>query len=388
MNKKQYLHCDFIVDDNRLIFFSYENFLLEFNLNDYKMQFSEFADTAICGEIAYRDSIERFIRIKEMLIAVSVSGKKIYLYDIDAKRWRTIQIECNQCRYGNYIDIAYDDKCVYVIPKYRPYILKVDVQKQSINKIEAPFLLQLSNQGTSVCMKHNALYFFESNSKRIVVFCLDAGKYMEMEIEYMSGNVASVQYIKGIFLILFSDGHLVKWAEESRRMELFINPVEEFGDNYFLEFAVTEKNIWLLPMLGGGIYIYDIQDGTIKKYSGYPQQFSYLGSKGRYKFLKGQEYKNRIYFGMHSANHFLVIDKKTGIAEWMKPVFPAEKDEYLFRIKHGLNPAEKEGTVSLEMVLETIIKLNRYLPDEDKNNHIRVNPCIGELIYTKVSGIC
>ena len=388
MNKKQYLHCDFIVDNSRFVFFSYDNFLLEFNLNDHKLQFSEFADTDICGKIAYRDSIERLIRVKEILIAFSISGEKIYFYNIETKCWKTIAIECNQYRYGNYIDILYNDKFVYAIPKYRPYILAIDIHKQYIVKVEASFLLQLSSQGTVVCMNRNALYFFESQSQRILIFYPDTGKYMETEIEYTLGSVASVQYISGGFLILTSDGYLIKWTEGSRHVELIVEPVEKFCKDCFLEFAVTEKNIWLLPMVGKSIYVYEIRDGRLKEYKDYPIEFSYWGSNGRYKFLRGHEYKNNIYFGMHSASHFLAINKKTGIAKWIEPIFPTEKDEYMYRIRHGLHPAENEGELSAEVFLKTIKNLDNQLLKAVKNSRIKENYYIGELIYEKVNGIC
>lgn len=387
MNIKQYLHCDFIIDGNKLIFFSYDNFLLEFNLDNHRIQFSEFADASICGKVAYRDSIEKLIKIREILVAISISGEKVYFYNVETKHWKAVEIECNRYRYDNYIDILYDNKFIYVIPKCRPYILKIDIQKQCIDKIEAPFLLQLSKFRTIVCLKSKCLYFFESQSKRILIFNIDTRKYMEPEVESTLGSVASVQYKEGCFLILSCDGHLVKWTEGSCRLEMIIDPVENFGGNYFLEFVVTEKNIWLLPMLGEHIYVYGIQGKMLKKYSGYPQDFSYIASNGRYKYLRGHEYENSVYFGMHSASHFLIINKETGIAEWIKPIFPTEEEEYLFRVKYGLDPAENEGTVSVEMFLKTIIHLGSYLQDENRCEGIKVKSSIGKMIYTEMDKV-
>lgn len=390
MNRIQYLHCNFIVDDGRLIFFSYDNFLLEFNLENHKMQFSESVNTDICGRIARFDSIEKLIRIKETLTAISIGGEKIYFYNIKEKYWKEIEIECNQHRHGNYIDIIFNHQFIYVIPKYRTYILKIDIQKECTVQIETSFLMQISSQKTAVCMKGSFLYFFESQSEKILIFNPDTGKYEQVEIGCRLGNIASVQYDKEDFLILSNDGGLVRWVEGSNHLETIVEPVEEQRVDYFLEFAVTERNIWLLPMRGEHIYVYEIQDRTLRKYDGYPQDFSYLGSKGREKFLKGCEYKNKIYFGMHSASHFLVIDKKTGSAEWIAPIFPSEVDAYLFRMNHGLRLSKNEGTVSLEIFLGAILSQGSRPWSREKNignSGTESKPCVGEAIYARLKGM-
>lgn len=390
MNRKQYLHCDFIVEGDSFIFFSYDNFLLEFKLKNHKIQFSESINADICGMILKNDSIERLIRINDTMTAISISGKKIYFYNVMEKRWKEITIECDQFRYGNYIDIVYNYQFIYVIPQYRTYILKIDIQKECAVKIEIPFLMQLNNQKTAVYLKENNLYFFESQSERILIFNVDTGKCAQSEIDCRLGIVASVQYEKGNFLILSDGGALTRWTEGSNHMELIIEPVKEQGTNYFLEFAVTAKNIWLLPMRGEHIYVYELQDRMLKQYDRYPQNFSYLGSNGHEKFLKGHEYKNKIYFGMHSASHFLVIEKNTGIAEWIAPIFPSEVDVYLFRMKHGLKLSKNEGTYSLEVFLKALVKQESQSWGRKKNienggSHSK--PSIGETIHAKVKEI-
>lgn len=387
MDKKQYAHCDFIKDGNRLLFFSYGNYPLEFNLNDRKMRFSEFTDLAICQRIEKPNAIERLIRIGQMLIAVSINGEELYVYDSAAKHWQTTEIGCHQAVADNYIDVAVNDRFVYVIPKYRAFIIKIDAQNREITKIAAPFLTQMVGQKTVVCMKGSALYFFESQSDRVLVFYPDTEKYREVKIECPLRRVASAQDKEGGFLILSEDGYLSRWAEESRCMEPVIEPAEAFGTDYFLEFAVTEKNIWLLPKLGEDIYVYERQNRTLKRYMGYPDHFLYLGPKQREKYLRGHEDQDRVYFGMHSASHFLVIHKKTGVAEWIEPIFPSEKDENCFLVKRRPYLMENNASITVETFLKMIVSSDIGLCNGDKNDRSRADFITGKVIYDKLNEV-
>lgn len=358
----QYYFPDLIPFEHSLLTLTYAGFLMEFDLADSSLRFSHKINTGVCSKIAPYKA-EWFLQAGQNLAAVDMLGEKIFIYDVKSGSWSDLNIDCHQNEWGNILNVFAFGECVYIVPGYREHIVRVNTTTKKVSRLNCPFMKQMDSQYMFTCIKENTLYLFDGTGGNAFILNIETGKYRSIEKTGISGEIASVQFdhVKDRFLILYGSGKVKEWKEQGNVSATIIEGIEKTGSKYFAEFVITDQNIWILPALGKDIYVYFYADKTLKRYEKYPEGFSYLNYEGYYRFLSGRirTYQDKMYFGMHSANYLLCIDRKTGAEKWFYPEVPTMGEAYFFRQCHGLYLMESEKDCPLDRFLQEIPQLTR-----------------------------
>lgn len=355
----KYLFSGFIPGDNKLLIITYSGFLTELNLSDANVQFSNDIDSEI-SRIVSPYGIEWFIQIdkNKNLLAVNTWGNKIFIYNIDRNNWYGVDIDCHFKAGGNFSDVfAYND-CAYIIPKYRSYMLEIDMKKRKMNQIECSFRKKDRLDDELSCRKGKWVYFFYKKSKMVFIFDLQTKKYTKTIFSGISEDGISIQYYNENFFILSETGKIEIWNENNNKIDTLLNAIKEPNSEYFSELAVTDQNIWLLPAIGNDIYIYDYEEKKYHIYKNYPVGLHYVEYEHYYKYVAGRAYKDKIYFGTHSANYLLCIHRNTGVGEWICPVLPTKEEQEAYKRYHGLSTIETEKELSLNSFIQEVTQIS------------------------------
>lgn len=375
----QFYFAGFIPYRDRLLIISYENFLMEFDLNKSVIQFAKGLNTEVCGRLAPYHA-ERFLQIGKNLLIISMWGKEVYIYDAESDRWDMLDIDCHQKEWGNFLGIFESKELVYIVPRYREYIIGINPATKRIQRLNCSFISQLDVENVVSCLKDDFLYFFDGTNHCVSIFYLKTGKCQYIKVDGILGKIAAVQYHENTFYILFESGKTVVWNEQDSSLETVIAPIDEALPACFAQLVVTDKNIWLLPALGEDIYVYDHRDKILEQYEDYPEKLEYLDFENYYKFVAGTRYEDKIYFAMHSANHLLSIDINTGKAEWFYPKFPTVEQADAFRRYHGLSLVKNEKDTSLNVFLHEISQAK----EDDEIKYEWKRKLIGSDIWDKL----
>lgn len=374
MKETEFLFGGFVPFEHKLLIISYGNFLLEFNLENCTVNFSESVSAEIC-KVATK--VDWFIQAGDNLVATSIWGNQVYLYDAPKNKWLVLDVGCHQKPWGNFLDVFWYNEDVYILPRYKEFLVKIDVEKRKVLQLACPVLTQVDKEKVVSCKKGQFIYLFEQYGRQVFIYDLKTKNHKQKELPDTIKDIVSIRIHKGVFYILSGCGRLDTWDEKDNVLQGIVEPFGEAGSNIFTDLAVTDRNIWLLPQLGDDIFIYDYKDRILERYEDYPANYAYADFTDYPKFAQGREYQDKIYFGMHSANHLLTIDKNTGMAEWLKPILPTTKETFFYRKKLGLSLLEDERKVSLEEYIEEIPQL-----DNAEMTYVCKEQTIGTEIWT------
>lgn len=370
----QYYFAGFVPLEDKLLIISYENLLLEFNLADSTLHFIQNMNSEICREMS-NDRVEQLIWVEDSLVIVSMWGQKVYVYDLEEDRWQDLDIDCHQKGWGNFLEVFGRKQYLYIVPRYRKHIIKIDTKAKQISRLECPLMSQIDIENVVTCVKDDTIYFFDGTNHHAFGYNLSADDYTCVGIQSTLEKIAAVQYYKNLFFLLYESGRTIIWDEQDNTLETIIDPINGSQPNYFGQLAVTAKDIWLLPALGEDIYIYNFENKLLRRYEDYPKELKYLNLENYYKYVPGKRYKDKIYFGMHSANHILCINANTK-EEWFCPKLPPMEEAAIFRRCHGLCVQEREAEISLSGFLNEIPQV-----EEDGAAYVWRRKTIGDAIW-------
>jgi len=373
----QYFFAGFTPFTDKLLLITYENFLMEFDLKTSALRFAHGMNSEVCRELA-PDHVERLLRIGQNLMAVSMRGNKAYLYAAESDRWHGLEIDCHQKDWGNYLGIFSQKEYVYLVPGYRKYIVKIDTVTKDISQIGRSVMSQINAENTVACFKEDFIYFFDGEENAVFIYNIFTEECRCVKVDGILGRIIAVQYYENSFFLLSESGRVMTWNEQ-KTLEILIKPINETRPHAFGQLAVTDKNIWLLPALGEDIYVYDYQNKELTRYEDYPEKMAYLDFENYYKFAAGVRYEDKIYFGMHSANHLLCVDLNTGEGKWFYPKLPTEEQTYAFRRCHGLSREVSEKEMPLTMFLQEISQA-----EEGEMEYQWQKKMIGTIIWEKL----
>ncbi len=351
----EYLFGGFAPFERKLLVFSYGNFLLDFNLENGVVEFPQNISMEICKMTT---KVDWFIKADDYLLATSMWGNHAYLYEPQKGNWIELEISCHEKPWGNFMDVFSYNGFIYILPRHRDFFVKIDLAKRTVLHMAAPFLSQSDKERLITCRRENSIYFFEKYSCEILIYDLLTEHSEKKKLPDTVKDIVSIRFYKDKFYILSGDGCLQSFDERTNVLEKIVEPIEEGESNLFVDLAITDQNIWLLPQMGEDIYIFDYKDNVLRKYDKYPDNFAYADFKNYSKFARGHEYQDKTYFGMHSANHLLIIHKNTGTAQWIAPILPSEQETYKFRQRYGLSFEENEKEISLHEYVEEIPQMH------------------------------
>lgn len=340
-------YCDFVVSDGKIFFINYHNLLISLDIQGEKAEIV----SGIKGysEVLKLGTMEKMVQANGKVYALEAKNENMVIYDPEGKCCHCKELDLHQNAWGNVLSITLYGDDVYIFPKYRDFIIKIDTKTDQVIRIDNSAYARM-DKNVSAGVNGGHVYFFLRDGNKVTEYDICADQCREYSLPHKLGNIASAQYFDGLFFLLSRNGELSAWDAESNVLEMLIAPFIEENPSYFSLCTVTKKNIWLLPSLGEDIYVYCRESKKVEKYDGYPEGFAYLKTEGWGKYLITHEYRGIYYHDMHSANCILCIDKDSGEEKWIKPSIPGPVDY----IENGCQVVMKEEELPLEKFLEIV----------------------------------
>lgn len=194
--REDYLFGGFIPLEKKLLVFSYNNFLLDFDLENGIMRFSQSINTEICKMAT---KVDWFIQAGNYLVATSMWGNYAYIYDERMNKWVELDISCHQKPWGNFLDVFSYNGYAYIIPRYRDFYIKIDLEKREVVQVVCPVLGQMDKERVVICRRESLIYFFEQYGCSLFIFDLETGNYIKKDLPDTMKDIVSVRVYKDFF---------------------------------------------------------------------------------------------------------------------------------------------------------------------------------------------
>ncbi len=345
-------HCDFWISDGEIFFINCRNLPVSIDIREGSAEIVGGVEGY--SEVLQLGIIEKMLWANGKVYCFESRSKYMVIYDPDKKCCQCQELDFHHNDWGNALTITLYGDDIYVFPKYKQFILKIDTKTDQVSRIKNPAFAKM-DKNVSAGVKGDRVYFFQRNSDKVTEYDLCDDRCREFSLPKETGDIVRPQYFDGLFFLLSREGGLSAWDMESNVLETLLPPiVKEENSYYFSTCTVTEKNIWLLPDLGEDIYVYCRESKKLEKYDGYPEGFDYLMTEAWGKYIISHEYKGTYYHDMHSANHILCIDKDSGEEKWIKPSIPGRMEECQYYVRNGCQFVLGEAQLPLEKYIEAV----------------------------------
>lgn len=347
-----YSYCDFVVSDGKIFFINCRNLPVSLDIQEGTAE--NVSGIKKYSKVLELETIEKMVPINGKIYCFEAKSENMVIYDPEENSCQCMELNFHQ-NYGmNALCITQYGDDIYVFPKYKDFIFRIDTKTEQIIKLEDPVYARM-DKNVSAGVNGGKVYFFLRNSSMVTEYDLCTNQYREYSLTRQLGNLVRIQYFDGLFFLPSRDGGLSSWDAAGNVLEPLVSPfIEEDNSHYFSMCTATRKNIWMLPDIGEDIYIYCRESRKLEKYDGYPEGFAYLKTENWGKYITSHEYKGIFYHDMHSANCILCIDKNSGEGKWIKPSIPGRMEECQYYIENGCQVILQEAELPLEKFIETV----------------------------------
>lgn len=347
-----YAYCDFVVSDGKIFFINCRNLPVSLDIQEGTAK--NVSGIKKYSEVLKLDTIEKMVHANGKIYGFESKGENMVIYDPEKNCCQCKELDFHQKDWGNALSITLYGDDIYVFPKYKDFILKIDTKTDQAIKIDNPAYARM-DKNVSAGVNDGYVYFFLRDSNKVTEYDLCADRCREYNLSHKLGNLVRVQYFDGLFFLLSRDGGLWAWDVKGNILETLVSPfIKEENSHYFSMCTATRKNIWLLPDIGEDIYIYCRESRKLEKYDGYPEGFTYFITENWGKYITNHEYGGTYYHDMHAANCILCIDKNSGEEKWIKPSIPGRMEECQYYIENGCQVILQEAELPLEKFIETV----------------------------------
>ncbi len=326
-------------------------------------------------------NIDYMLCLGDNIFILELNGRRLMKYNVTQMYCQFYGINCGEKEWENYILFANYKDCLYIFPKYKNMIVRMDINSEDM-KIE--WLSYPEENGFLQKNQENIEYFAcgcqISNKALLIGKSGDFIIIYDMENNFLKKHMLSIKikdcvhmvpYDNQIYL-LSSEGMVYSWNSETNSIKALTDYKKKMGKIHdFSRIAVTDKDIFVLPALGKNILKIDIDTKEIDKYKNYPYKFSYFNYEWSkyYGYCENEEY---YYFAMRSSNYVLTINKHDSTINWIKPADNFQK-EYLYCCQKYNKILPEQELCSIK---DFVCFLNRDYTNSisnnliDKNSHI------------------
>lgn len=331
LNNKYLILASTLVDDELYSFTAIDHLPLIVNLKTEKICLLNDMENYDLSFVA--DSMWA-IRDGDNIFVIELNGERLLQYNFKEKKCCYYKIECNGKQWDNCAALAKYKNKVYVFPKYKKGIIKIDIKSGKIEKNEEVYRIINSYKTKEKCKKENKyfqcgcqdgniLWLFQESGNLVVAYNIKNDSWREYELPIEINHCIHTIMHNGLMYILCSDGRIFLWDMKSDMIERIFEYSEE-GEaiDIYSRIAVADKIIFMLPALGQDILKINVETKRVEKYTAYPEEFCYYNPENCSKYNGYCENDRFYYFSMRSANYILQIDKHDGREKWIKPQLP------------------------------------------------------------------
>lgn len=347
-----YAYREFVIFDGKIFFINCRNLLISLDIQTGTAEIISGIEGY--SKVLELDIMEKMVQANGKIYAFEAKSENMVIYDPKGNRCQCKELNYHQNEWANALAVTpYEDE-IYIFPKYRDYILKIDTKADQVVEIENSDYTAM-DKNVSAVVHDGRVYFFLRDSNKVTEYDLCVNQCREYSLPHQQGDIVCVQFFEGLFYLMDMEGGLSVWDIKDNTLETLVSPfIEKEKKNYFWLCTVTRKNIWLLPDLGEDIYVYCRESKKLEKYDRYPEGFAYLMTDKWGKYISSREYKGIYYHDMHSANCILCIDKNSGEETWIKPSIPGRMEECRYYIENGCQVILQEAQLPLEDFIATV----------------------------------
>lgn len=330
------------------------------------------------------------LRVGNNIYTLELNGNRVLRYDIDEKICQYYEIGCHKEEWGNYAAVAQWREYVYVFPRYKGEIVKLNHESGKLERIN-----NLYSNATIDKRKRNSLtdniffwygfqdknivWLFGKQSNMVLAYDLELNTWKKYELsEEINDCIHVVQY-NGYIYILSSEGKVYCWDVTSSSIKMVADCSTERDEmDVFSRIAVTDRTIFLFQALGGDIFCIDLKEKRMEKYMTYPSDFRYCGPDGWDKYYGYCEDKGFYYFAMRSTNYIACVNKRVGNLKWANIIHPATEKYIENYIQYNKNLLDER-----ECSIEDVLNYLDICLDNEKVERDCVS--IGSQIFGQVS---
>ena len=327
---------------------------------------------------------DNILSIGDNIFVLELNGRRLMQYKVHEGNCQYFEIDSSTGEWGNYAAFAAYGKYLYIFPKYKDMIVRIDFELGRVTKD----LKSYSNMRKcfNIDQDENAyfsygfqsgklIWLFFTQSNLIAVYDMEQEKWGKYKLSVEIKNcVHAMEYNHKIY-ILSSEGKVYCWNISENKIVTLADCSKNSDDaNKFSRIAVTDQYIYVLPALGEDIYIISLDTSKIELYHSYPDNFKYCGPIGWSKYYGYCENDNYYLFAMRTATFILCIDKKNGKIHWIKPKLPLYVESLKVFAAYWKKSVFHEKELSLE-------ELFIYVKDKRINNHMQTSVNRGDQIW-------
>lgn len=378
-----------VIDGKLLCITDVEHIFEKIDINDGKVECIDDPK----GYTPYKWSgTDMILPTKEIIYMLEQNGEKVLKYSPLNNECHFFDIKCNDHFCSNFVGaVIYGDQ-MYIFPRYRDGVLKLNLNSGSIKNIErferlCPDVDYKFCQEEKIphslfacsCQVETHMWVFTETDKVVIDYDITKEQFTRYMLPERIKSCVRAEYSDDLFYILTIEGEIYSWSPESGAEKKIYDFGQEKRYPYFGTIIITGKRLWTLPLFGNDIYVIDLEKNNCEVYSDYPTDFGYFAFDdwGKYfSYCSDEEY---YYFAMHSANYILSINKRNGQERWIKPKEADEHREYFFDLRIKQFIYGEDIIYDVYDLIEILKKDFRVRRDVDENG-------LGGMIWDSVKG--
>ena len=329
------------------------------------------------------DTVDGMEIVNGKLCILGIKGDCVCTCDLGGVGYNRITIACSEKEWGNYTAYTSYKEDVYIFPRYRRCIIKLNAHTQRVEYITElykeveQYILQKNwdyCEFVQGCKVGTAMWLLSENGKLLVSYDMENGETKIYELPYSITNCQQLVYANKKFYFLVGNGTVYTW--NFQKIDTLFTIEDTCDKEYeFCRLAVTRQKIYVLPFLGNDIWVYNRKNEKVEKFETYPQEFEYLAPKGWSKYYGYCENEQYYFFAMRSMNYLLKVNKNSGQSDWIKPILPSIEEEF-----------EVYSRTENSMFREDVWDMNEYLHiiSLKKDSYVNNTERIGEKIWKRM----
>lgn len=376
LSYKDYLFSSGVIIDHIIYFFTEkENFLMEVNMNDWKIKYlNKFIDS----EYFPKGRTDLIRTIGNRIFKLVLSGKYVEEFSLEDGKYERVEIGDYNRKWNNYVAFEVNKHFLYVFPRWERKIIKIDVDNYEVEKIEIPRKqkkdgLEEKFECFSMAYKEKSIiWLFEKGTGYIIKYDMDKNTFYRLTLPNEVNNCVDMCRVDREIYFLTYNNEIYIWNADNGKYHLLWRVKQYYKkDNYFAEMVIIKQKIILLPGFGEDIIIIDCSNNTYQIYDKYPKDFVYMDIKWA-KYINRFEDKKNYYYPMRLSNYMAVIDKNDGNIDWIQMIMPLENERMNVYFRGHL--VAPEGLKSLLYFLE---RKAEKIQEQQCNN-------VGNIIWKKL----
>lgn len=275
-------------------------------------------------DILLRESIDITISQNGTIIGLQNNGNGIWIYDIEKKACKRIDIECGHDKWNNFAFAYGQDSSIFIFPRFYNEMLKLDLKDETISSQTC--LTDKNYAWMCGCLVDNRIFVCPFSGNRINIFNLQTKQFEGYDVgEHMENIVSCTSDGKNLYILnKFGKIYMLDISNFSIKIIRDV-PKDNISNKTVGKLLYASNKLIILPSLADEITLFDLEAKSIKTYVDYPNDFEYYNDFVRSRYYGCCE-DEKYYYLLGVFNYMLLIEKASGAFLWKKIYVPEDEE--------------------------------------------------------------